>query len=104
LVDYGHPLEVGKPGCIARGNEIIDAAAEDAGRDPREIRRLLNVFGDPGKSGERWVEELLSLVLEDGVEILILGSDDHSELQRFAAEVIPAMRAAVARERDNIMP
>jgi alkanesulfonate monooxygenase SsuD/methylene tetrahydromethanopterin reductase-like flavin-dependent oxidoreductase (luciferase family) len=104
LVDYGHPLEVGKPGCIARGNEIIDAAAEDAGRDPREIRRLLNVFGDPGKSGERWVEELLSLVLEDGVETLILGSDDPSELQRFAAEVIPAMRAAVARERDNIMP
>ena len=88
-----------KPGALARGNEIIDAAAKDAGRDPREIRRLLNVFGDASKSSQRWVDELLPLVLEDGVGTLILGSDDATELQRFAAEVIPAMREAVARER-----
>jgi alkanesulfonate monooxygenase SsuD/methylene tetrahydromethanopterin reductase-like flavin-dependent oxidoreductase (luciferase family) len=88
-----------KPGYLAHGNEIIDAAANEAGRDPREIRRLLNVFGDPSRSSERWVEKLLPLVLEDGVGTLILGFDDPFELQRFAAEVVPAMRAAVARER-----
>jgi alkanesulfonate monooxygenase SsuD/methylene tetrahydromethanopterin reductase-like flavin-dependent oxidoreductase (luciferase family) len=92
-----------KPGDLARGNEIIDAAAKDAGRDPREIRRLLNVPRDPGKPSERWVEELLPLVVEDGVGTVILGSDDPSELERFAAEVIPATREAVARGRNDVI-
>jgi hypothetical protein len=34
---------------------------------------------------------------------VILGSDDPSELQRFAAEVILATREAVARERNNVI-
>ena len=88
-----------KPGDLESGNEIIDAAAKQAGRDPREIRRLLNVFGDPAKSPTQWVDELLPLVLGNGIGTLILGSDDAGELQRFAEEVIPAVREAVARER-----
>ncbi|GAA0562080.1 hypothetical protein GCM10010172_51560 [Paractinoplanes ferrugineus] len=82
-----------KPGDLARGNEIIDAAAAAAGRDPREIRRLLNI--PTGKT----VDELLSLILEDGVGTLILGTDDPYELEQFATEVIPAVRAGVARAR-----
>jgi alkanesulfonate monooxygenase SsuD/methylene tetrahydromethanopterin reductase-like flavin-dependent oxidoreductase (luciferase family) len=88
-----------KPGDSERGNRIIDDAAASAGRDPREIRRLINVFGEPSKEPARWVDELLPLVLDDGFSILIVGADDPAELQRFAAEVIPAVRAAVARER-----
>ena len=88
-----------KPGDLARGNEIIDEAATAAGREPREIRRLLNVFGDPARPVAQWVDELVPLVLTDGVGTLILGSDDPDELRRFAAEVIPAVRAAVDRER-----
>ena len=88
-----------KPGDLDRGNDIIDAAAKDAGRDPREIRRLLNVFGDPARSAAEWVDQLLPLVLRNGVSTLILGSDDPGELQRFAEEVIPQVREAVARER-----
>ena len=88
-----------KPGDLDRGNDIIDAAAKDAGRDPREIRRLLNVFGDPSRSSAEWVDQLLTLVLRNGVSTLILGSDDPGELQRFAEEVIPQVREAVARER-----
>jgi alkanesulfonate monooxygenase SsuD/methylene tetrahydromethanopterin reductase-like flavin-dependent oxidoreductase (luciferase family) len=88
-----------KPGDLESGNEIIDASAKLAGRDPREIRRLLNVFGDPAKSPTQWVDELLPFVLENGIGTLILGSDDPGELQRFAEEVIPAVREAVARER-----
>lgn len=90
-----------KPGDLESGNEIIDAAAKQAGRDPREIRRLLNVFGDPAKSPAQWVDELLPLVQENGIGTLILGSDDPGELQRFAEEVIPAVREAVARERGS---
>ena len=88
-----------KPGDLARGNEIIDEAAHAAGRDPREIRRLLNVTGDPARPPEQWVAELVPLVLTDGIGTLILGSDDADELSRFAAEVIPAVRAAVDRAR-----
>lgn len=88
-----------KPGDLAAGNEIIDAAARDAERDPREIRRLLNVFGDPAKPAEQWVAELLPLAVSDGVGTFILGSDDPAELQRFAEQVIPALREQVARAR-----
>jgi alkanesulfonate monooxygenase SsuD/methylene tetrahydromethanopterin reductase-like flavin-dependent oxidoreductase (luciferase family) len=88
-----------QPGDLKRGNEIIDEAATAAGRDPREIRRALNISGDPGKAADQWIDELLPLVLENGVGTLILGSDDPSELQLWAAEVIPAVREAVGRER-----
>jgi alkanesulfonate monooxygenase SsuD/methylene tetrahydromethanopterin reductase-like flavin-dependent oxidoreductase (luciferase family) len=88
-----------KPGDLARGNEIIDEAATAAGRDPAEIRRLLNVFGDPARSTAQWLDLLLPLVLTDGIGTLILGSDDPDELSRFAAEVMPALRAAVDGER-----
>ena len=39
LPSYGYM----KPGDLGRGNAAIDEAAESVGRDPREIRRLLNV-------------------------------------------------------------
>ena len=60
---------------------------------------MLNVFGDPAKPAAQWVEELLPLAVSNGVGTFILGSDDPGELQRFATEVIPELRAAVARER-----
>src|SRR6185436_18106709 len=88
-----------KPGDLAKGNAIIDEAAAGAGRDPREIRRLLNIFGDPSKSAAQWIDEILPLVLEDGIGTVIIGSDDPGELERFAEEVIPAVREEVAAER-----
>ena len=88
-----------KAGDLARGNATIDEAATAAGRDPREIRRLLNIFGDPDKAPGRWVDELVRFAVEDGVGTFILGTDDPAEMQRFAAEVIPAVRERVARER-----
>jgi alkanesulfonate monooxygenase SsuD/methylene tetrahydromethanopterin reductase-like flavin-dependent oxidoreductase (luciferase family)/FAD/FMN-containing dehydrogenase len=96
-----------QPGDLAAGNTIIDEAAVAAGRDPREIRRLLNISGQfsPASSGRlagpvsQWVDELLPYLLEDGVGTLILGSDDPATLQRFAEEVAPALRVAVDSER-----
>ena len=78
------------------GNAIIDEAALEAGRDPREIRRLVNVFGQPS------VDELLPLILEDGVGTIILASDDPRMLQQFAEDTIPALREAVDRERGPV--
>ncbi|MCC6936265.1 MAG: LLM class flavin-dependent oxidoreductase, partial [Thermomicrobiales bacterium] len=54
------------PEGIATGNAIIDAAAREAGRDPREIRRLLNIDGRfSAERGafldgppEQWVDDL----------------------------------------------
>ncbi|MET0133575.1 MAG: LLM class flavin-dependent oxidoreductase [Kibdelosporangium sp.] len=88
-----------KPGDLARGNAIIDEAAAAAGRDPRAIRRVLNIFGQSAGPSDEWVEQLLPLILEDGVGTIVLGSDDPSTLERFAAEVLPALREAVTRER-----
>jgi alkanesulfonate monooxygenase SsuD/methylene tetrahydromethanopterin reductase-like flavin-dependent oxidoreductase (luciferase family) len=82
-----------EPDGVQRGNVIIDDAARAAGRDPREITRLLNIF--PGKTPEA----LTQMALEDGVSIFILMSDDPEILERFAAETIPAVREHVARGR-----
>ncbi|MEU4159457.1 LLM class flavin-dependent oxidoreductase [Actinoplanes sp. NPDC026670] len=82
-----------KDGDLAAGNRIIDEAALEAGRKPADIRRLLNIGGRPDAL------ELTDLALNDGVSTFILASDDPDDLQRFAAEVAPAVRAAVAAER-----
>jgi FAD/FMN-containing dehydrogenase len=69
-----------------------------AGRDPREIRRLLNI-DLVAPSVDAWVEELLPFVVEHGFGTLLLGSDDPRTIRTFGEEVGPALRAAVERER-----
>jgi alkanesulfonate monooxygenase SsuD/methylene tetrahydromethanopterin reductase-like flavin-dependent oxidoreductase (luciferase family) len=83
-------------GDLARGNAIIDEAAAKAGRDPREIRRLLNLGGGPFT-----VDDLLPYALEHGVSTFILMSDDPETIARFGTEVAPAVRDAVAEARDR---
>jgi FAD/FMN-containing dehydrogenase len=75
------------PDGLREGNKIIDEAAVAAGRDPSDIRRIVNI-------GYQSAEQLLPLVLEDGVGTFILAVDDPSMMERFAAEVIPALREA----------
>jgi alkanesulfonate monooxygenase SsuD/methylene tetrahydromethanopterin reductase-like flavin-dependent oxidoreductase (luciferase family) len=79
---------------LARGNALIDEAAEGAGRDPREIRRLLNITPDLAS-----VERLLPLAVEHGVGTFILLADDPRLIAALAGEVAPAVRDAVAAER-----
>jgi FAD/FMN-containing dehydrogenase len=93
--------------ALERGNDTIDEAAAGAGRDPREIRRLLNIQGAFASTNqgllqgppEQWVEELLPFVLERGFSTFILWGDDPRSIERYGQEVAPALRAAVARER-----
>jgi alkanesulfonate monooxygenase SsuD/methylene tetrahydromethanopterin reductase-like flavin-dependent oxidoreductase (luciferase family) len=79
---------------LERGNRIIDEAAAEAGRDPREIRRLLNIPPDVAT-----VDRLLPFVRRDGVATFILSSDDSRTIERYGGEVAPALREAVSRER-----
>ncbi|MBG6104114.1 alkanesulfonate monooxygenase SsuD/methylene tetrahydromethanopterin reductase-like flavin-dependent oxidoreductase (luciferase family) [Micromonospora vinacea] len=98
-----------QPGDLSKGNEIIDDAAQQAGRSPQDVRRLLNIAGEFSAVGsgplngpaEQWAEELAELALVDGVGTFILGSDDPDDLRRFAGEVAPAVRELVAAERDR---
>lgn len=88
-------------------NRAIDDAAMAAGRDPREIRRLINVAGDFTATGggflhgppERWVRDLLALVLDHGFSTFLLMSDDPDTIQRYGEEVAPALRRLVADAR-----
>ncbi|MEU8164611.1 LLM class flavin-dependent oxidoreductase [Micromonospora parva] len=98
-----------QPGDLAKGNAIIDDAAREAGRSPRDVRRLLNIAGQFSAVGrgpldgpaEQWAEELAELAVEDGVGTFILASDDPDDLRRFAGEVAPAVRELVAAEREQ---
>jgi alkanesulfonate monooxygenase SsuD/methylene tetrahydromethanopterin reductase-like flavin-dependent oxidoreductase (luciferase family)/FAD/FMN-containing dehydrogenase len=81
-------------GDLARGNRIIDEAAAEAGRDPREVKRLLNIGPDVAT-----VDRLLPLVFEDGVSTFILSADDPRAIELWGTEVAPALREAVPRER-----
>jgi alkanesulfonate monooxygenase SsuD/methylene tetrahydromethanopterin reductase-like flavin-dependent oxidoreductase (luciferase family) len=87
-----------QPGDLAAGNAIIDDAAQEAGRTPRDVRRLLNI----GPAGE--AEELAGLALDHGISAFILAGDDPEDLQRFAEEVVPAGRELVAAERAPAPP
>ncbi|HEX4256175.1 MAG TPA: LLM class flavin-dependent oxidoreductase, partial [Streptosporangiaceae bacterium] len=93
-----------QPGDLAAGNKLIDEAAQQAGRSPDQIRRLLNVSGRFAPVGrgpldgpaEQWAEELADLALSDGISAFILAGDDPDDLRRFAGEVAPAVRELVA--------
>jgi alkanesulfonate monooxygenase SsuD/methylene tetrahydromethanopterin reductase-like flavin-dependent oxidoreductase (luciferase family) len=84
----------------------IDDAALAAGRSPTEIRRLYNVNGEFGSGGgllrgapADWAEQLSELALAQGVDTFILAAGSGDDLRRFAAEVAPATRELVERER-----
>lgn len=98
-----------KPGEFAVSSAIVDEAALEAGREPREIRRLLNIGGRFASSNggflngpsEQWVDELLPYVVDHGVGTFIVMADDPGTMRRFAGEVAPALREAVAREKPS---
>ncbi len=87
-----------KEPAIAESNAIIDAAAESAGRSPREIRRLLNLIGSrlsDHEDARRLSDELVSLTLEHGFSTFILPSDAPELIETFGREVAPRVREKV---------
>jgi hypothetical protein len=92
---------------LPAANAVIDAAAVEVGRSPREIRRGYIIEGDfTARCGflkgppAVWVEQLTELTLEQGISTYLLGRVGSADvIRRFAAEVAPAVRAAVNAER-----
>jgi alkanesulfonate monooxygenase SsuD/methylene tetrahydromethanopterin reductase-like flavin-dependent oxidoreductase (luciferase family) len=88
----------------------IDEAALAAGRDPAAVKRLYNVDGRITTGTlhgfldgppDHWVEVLSGLALNDGMDTFVFWPKDApgEQLRRFAAEIVPQVRASVERER-----
>lgn len=84
---------------IAAGNAVIDESAAAAGRDPREIRRLLNLGPKDATP-----EFLTGLALEHGVSAFILATDDPAVIERYGREVAPEVRELVEAQRLGVEP
>jgi alkanesulfonate monooxygenase SsuD/methylene tetrahydromethanopterin reductase-like flavin-dependent oxidoreductase (luciferase family) len=95
------------PEAIPEMAERIERGAVRAGRDPGAIRRVYNVSGQiaDGPVRERlngppdhWIETLTGLVLELGFDSFIFWPADDviGQIERFAQEVAPGVRQAVA--------
>ena len=87
--------------------DAIDEAARKAGRDPAAIRRVANLNGVIADGGdgwlrgpaEHWVEELVKLARDlrfTGFVAWFDGEDQLGQTERFATEVVPAVREALA--------
>ena len=95
------------PSEIPEMRRRIDEGAAEAGRDPGEIRGVYNVTGEivDGPAGEllhgppeHWIETLTGFVLELGFEAFVFSTegDQVEQIERFAQEVAPGVREAVA--------
>lgn len=93
----------------------IDAASRAAGRDPRQLRRAYNVMGLIQPSAcdrplvgpaSHWVAELTRYATEFGMDTFVYWplADHVHQVERFAADVVPAVRAAVAQTRAEHPP
>lgn len=90
---------------IAEMTRRLEDAAAGAGRDPGELRRILNVSGTvtTGSTAgplhgpvDQWADEIGELAVSYGFDTFVFWNEDHGQLERFANDVVPAIRAAVA--------
>ena len=97
------------PQDLAEMNRHIDESAHAAGRQPRDVRRFLNIVGQFATQSNgflqgpprQWAEELAELALTYGTSGFILASDDANVTQTFAEEVAPAVRELVGTTRGS---
>jgi alkanesulfonate monooxygenase SsuD/methylene tetrahydromethanopterin reductase-like flavin-dependent oxidoreductase (luciferase family) len=108
VADGWVPSFRGDLASLAEMTKRLDDAAVEAGRDPTGIRRILNVNGiitDGVTEGllrgpvSQWTEELLKLAINYRFDTFIFWGEGEGQLQRFAEEVAPSVRAQVAAER-----
>lgn len=105
------PLNINvPPNVIPPRQDAIDRSALRAGRHPADIARVYNVLGTIGRtrggpglvgSVADWVDVLTGWVIELGLDSFILWptTEPVRQTTTFAAEVAPAVLAAVAEAR-----
>ena len=93
------------PELVPELSRHVDEAAREAGRDPGEVRRVYNLIGGTIADGpaqgilhgppDHWVETLSGFARDLGFDTFVLWpAEDHlAQLERFAREVAPSLRA-----------
>lgn len=79
---------------------LLDRHAVEAGRDPRELSRVVMVSDLLGDTADAWLDALVPLVVDHGVTAFVLRPDDGSAVERiewFAREVGPGLEQAALR-------
>jgi alkanesulfonate monooxygenase SsuD/methylene tetrahydromethanopterin reductase-like flavin-dependent oxidoreductase (luciferase family) len=79
----------------------VTEAAVDAGRDPRDVRRIWNVMGAPAEPG-RFAAQLVEWATRHGADTFVVwpdGEDQEGQVERLATEVAPAVREAMGEQR-----
>ncbi|BDZ55036.1 hypothetical protein GCM10025870_21090 [Agromyces marinus] len=76
------------------GHAVVDDAARAVGREPRDIRRLLNVGPRDARP-----DTLADLATEHGVDTFVVVGDDEGLLAELGERIAPEVRAIVAERR-----
>jgi alkanesulfonate monooxygenase SsuD/methylene tetrahydromethanopterin reductase-like flavin-dependent oxidoreductase (luciferase family) len=96
---------------LAAMQKVIDEGAREAGRNPSEVRRMLNITGSIGAepteggglagSGDYWVDTLSGWATDIGFDTFILwpAIPDEQQVAIWGSEVAPRVRAEVAALR-----
>ena len=91
------------------GSMRLDEELARTGRDPAEVRRIVNVGGAVTDGGlgpgpldgpvERWAEVLASWHRDMRIDTFVYWPPDSATngVERFALDVVPAVRDAIAR-------
>jgi alkanesulfonate monooxygenase SsuD/methylene tetrahydromethanopterin reductase-like flavin-dependent oxidoreductase (luciferase family) len=101
------------PEAVPPLQDTIDAAAAEAGRPPTAIRRAYNLGGlilPPGQTNlraarrgvlvgpvQQWVDEIVRYYRDLRMDTFLFWpiNDELAQMERFAAKVVPAVRAAL---------
>jgi alkanesulfonate monooxygenase SsuD/methylene tetrahydromethanopterin reductase-like flavin-dependent oxidoreductase (luciferase family) len=100
----------GGPSDMTAMNAEIDAAAIAVGRQPSDIRRLLNINGrflqsERGLfqgSPETWARQIVEIERDYGTSTFILAADDPQTIALYGTVVAPIARELAAAERSPI--
>ncbi|MFE5670633.1 LLM class flavin-dependent oxidoreductase [Agromyces sp. NPDC056523] len=87
----------GATASLDAGHAVIDEAAIAAGREPRDIRRLLNVGPDLTRP-----DSLAELATRHGVDTFVVTGDDEALIAELGARIVPETLALVAERRSMV--
>jgi alkanesulfonate monooxygenase SsuD/methylene tetrahydromethanopterin reductase-like flavin-dependent oxidoreductase (luciferase family) len=102
VADGWVPSYHGDPAALRDMAARLDDAAFAAGRQPGDLRRVLNL-GDPGPDAGATADLLTRFAVELGFDTFVLGGDP-AGARPFAEQVVPRVRDQVATARHGPGP